>query len=149
MPEQHPNHHAEANSRSAFDQNGHLGLAAADHHHPKSVNVGYLVPSNSASSTLECSTGSDNWNIKSPYHMHSTHLWKVALSSVACPTHLQTAIYFSISSLFITKPEELVLPAFTLAAYVNLYVYCETNYVMRLNFLYKWLNFVGFHPIFC
>lgn len=64
--EQYPNHHAEAMSRSAFDQNGHLGLAAADHH-PKSVNVGYLLPSNSASSNFECSTGSDNWNINSPY----------------------------------------------------------------------------------
>ncbi|KAI5330449.1 hypothetical protein L3X38_029847 [Prunus dulcis] len=41
--EQYPNHHAEAMSRSAFDQNGHLGLAAADNH-PKSVNVGYLSP---------------------------------------------------------------------------------------------------------
>ncbi|XP_021810839.1 protein SAR DEFICIENT 1 isoform X2 [Prunus avium] len=29
--EQYPNHHAGAMSRSAFDQNGHLGLAAADH----------------------------------------------------------------------------------------------------------------------
>ncbi|XP_034217171.1 LEAF RUST 10 DISEASE-RESISTANCE LOCUS RECEPTOR-LIKE PROTEIN KINASE-like 2.1 isoform X2 [Prunus dulcis] len=36
--EQYPNHHAEAMSRSAFDQNGHLGLAAADNH-PKSVNM--------------------------------------------------------------------------------------------------------------
>ncbi|KAL6281605.1 hypothetical protein ACE6H2_018486 [Prunus campanulata] len=64
--EQYPNHHAGAMSRSAFDQNGHLGLAAADHH-PESVNVGYLVQSNSANSNFECSTGSDNWNINSPY----------------------------------------------------------------------------------
>ncbi|PQQ10721.1 protein SAR DEFICIENT 1 [Prunus yedoensis var. nudiflora] len=64
--EQYPNHHVEAMSRSAFDQNGHLGLAAADHH-SKSVNVGYLLPSNSASSNFECSNGSDNWNINSPY----------------------------------------------------------------------------------
>ncbi|PQQ01174.1 protein SAR DEFICIENT 1 [Prunus yedoensis var. nudiflora] len=49
--EQYPNHRAGAMSRSAFDQNGHLGLAAADHH-PKSVNVGYLIQSNSANFNL-------------------------------------------------------------------------------------------------